>query len=171
MRRARHILVASKEEAEAILAELESDEGATFRALAKKKSIDTETNLRGGDLLYFTEDGRLVGKKGEEVAAINPTLAKAAFELPETGALSKPLDLGDGKWSVLELTGIRPERIQTLEQASRGISYKLWREERQGAIEQLIAKLRTELKPEVYPERADAIVLSPTDEPIEPPNQ
>jgi peptidyl-prolyl cis-trans isomerase C len=171
MRRARHILVASKEEAKAILAELESGEGATFRALAKQKSLDTETNVRGGDLLYFTEDGRLVGKKGEEAATINPTLAKAAFELRETGAVSKPLDLGDGKWSVLELTGIRPERIQTLEQASRGISHKLWREEREGAIDELLAKLRTELKPEVYPERADTIVLSPTDEPIEPPNQ
>jgi parvulin-like peptidyl-prolyl isomerase len=172
MRRARHILVASKEEAEATLVELESgEEGKTFRALAKRTSLDTETKLRGGDLLYFNEDGTLVGKKGEETAAINPTLAKAAFELPKTGAISKPLDLGDGKWSVLELTGIRPERVQTLEQASRGIRHKLWRAEREGALDKLMADLRAELKPEVYPERADAIVLAPSTEPIEPPNQ
>jgi len=171
MRRARHILVTSKEEAKAILLELES-KGTTFRALAKQKSLDTETNLRGGDLLYFTEDGKLVGKKeAAEGPAINPTLAKAAFALPKTGAISKPLDLGDGKWSVLELTGIRPERVQTLEQASRGIRHKLWREEREGALDKLIADLRAELKPEVYPERADAIVLAPSTEPIEPPNQ
>jgi len=172
MRRARHILVASKEEAEATLVELESGkEGTTFRALAKRTSLDTETKLRGGDLLYFNEDGTLVGKKGEEAAAINPTLAQAAFKLPKTGAISEPLDLGDGKWSVLELTGIRPERVQTLEQASRGIRHKLWRAEREAALDKLIADLRAELKPEVYPERADAIVLAPSTEPIEPPNQ
>jgi hypothetical protein len=169
MRRARHILVASEEEAEAILAELASDTDATFRALAKQKSLDTETNMRGGDLLYFTADGKLVGKEGAE--SINPTLAKSAFALASTGDLSKPLDLGGGKWSVLELTGIRPERIQTLEQATDLIRRKLWRTEREGALDKLMSDLRTELKPEIYPERMDAIVLEPSGAPIEPPNQ
>ena len=169
MRRARHILVASKEEAEGILEQLGSSKDTTFRALAKERSLDTETKLRGGDLLYFTEDGRLVGK--QDAAAINATLAKAAFELDKTGERSKPLDLGDGKWSVLELTGIRPERIQTLEQASDGIRRKLWREEREGALNELLADLRAELKPEVYPKRMDAIVLDPAGDSIEPRNR
>jgi len=168
MRRARHILVASKEEAEGILEQLGSGKDTIFRALAKERSLDTETKLRGGDLLYFTEDGHLVGK--QDGAAINATLATAAFELDKTGERSKPLDLGDGKWSVLELTGIRPERIQTLEQASAGIRRKLWREEREGALNELLADLRAELKPEVYPERMDAIVLDPAGDPIEPRN-
>jgi parvulin-like peptidyl-prolyl isomerase len=169
MRRARHILVASKEEAEEILTQLESDKSATFRALAKMRSLDTETKLRGGDLLYFTEDGKLVGKQNAE--AVNPTLAATAFKLQKTGALSKPLDLGDGKWSVLELTGIRPERVQTLEQASGGIRHKLWREEREAALAKLMTELRTELQPELYPERMNAIVLESPSEPIEPPHQ
>jgi len=169
MRRARHILVASEKEAEAILAELGTDTGATFRALAKQKSLDTETNMRGGDLLYFTADGKLVGKEGAE--SIYPTLAKSAFALASAGELSKPLDLGDGKWSVLELTGIRPERIQTLEQATNLIRRKLWRTEREGALDKLMSDLRTELKPELHPERMDAIILEPSGAPIEPPNQ
>jgi len=169
MRRARHILVASKEEAKDVLEKLESDKGVTFRALAKERSLDTETKLRGGDLLYFTEDGKLVGKEGG--AAINPTLATTAFKLETTGKLSKPLDLGDGKWSVLELTGIRPERVQTLEQASGRIRRTLWRQERENELKKLLIDLRAELKPEVYPERMDAIVLEPINEPIEAPNQ
>ncbi len=169
MRRARHILVASEEEAEEILTQLESDKSATFRALAKQRSLDTETKLRGGDLLYFTEDGRLVGKQNAE--AINPTLAATAFTLKKTGELSKPLDLADEKWSVLELTGIRPERVQTLEQASGGIRRTLWREEREAALAKLMAELRAELKPEIFPDRMNAIVLLPPIEPIEPPNQ
>ena len=122
-------------------------------------SQDTETKLRGGDLLYFTEDGSLVGKPDD--AAINLTLAKAAFKLETTGEVSKPLDLGDGKWSVLKLTGIRPERVQTLEQASSGIRQTLWRQAREKELETLLIDLRAELKPELYPERMDAIVLEP----------
>lgn len=169
MRRARHILVGSKAEAEEILQLLKSGKSQSFRELAKEKSLDAETKLRGGDLLYFTQDGALVGKPDAE--AIDTTLAKTAFELQKTGDLSKPLDLGDGKWSVLELTGIRPEKVQTAEQASAAIRRKLWREEREGALDKLMNDLRAELKPEVYPERMEAIVPEPAHEPIEPPNQ
>lgn len=169
MRRARHILVGSKDEAEEVRMRVESSEAGTFRALAKTLSLDTETNKRGGDLLYFTVDGSLVGKP--DSGMVNETLASAAFELRKTGDLTEPLDLGDGKWSVLELTGIRPEKVQTLDQADPVIRRKLWREEREGAIQQLINDVRVELKPEVFPERMNAIVLAPSDQPIEPPNQ
>ena len=169
MRRARHILVASKQEAKDILAQLGTGESATFRELAKARSLDTETKLRGGDLLYFTEDAKLVGKP--DGAQIDPTLAKAAFRLEKAGSSSKPLDLGDGKWSVLELTGIRPEKVQTREQAKEGIRRKLWRQEREAALTKLITDLRTELEPEVYPERMEAIVLEPANAPIEPASQ
>ncbi len=168
MRRARHILVASKAELEDVLAQLRTEQ-ATFRALAKEVSIDTETKLRGGDLLYFTEDGKLVGKK--DGGEIDATLAKAAFGLEKTADLSEPLDLGDGQWSVLELTGIRAERVQTVEQAGPGIRRDLWRVEREATLAKLIADLQTELQPEVYPERMDAIVLESAEAPIEPANQ
>jgi peptidyl-prolyl cis-trans isomerase C len=165
MRRARHILFASKPEAETVLVQIETKDG-TFRALAKKHSLDTETNLRGGDLLYFTSDAKLVGK--QDGAAIDATLAKVAFDLEETGALSKPIDLGDGQWSVVELTGIRPERIQTPKQAEAGIRRTLWREEREAALAKLMADLRAELNPEIFPERMNAIVLEPAEAPAEP---
>ncbi|MBW1831663.1 MAG: peptidyl-prolyl cis-trans isomerase [Deltaproteobacteria bacterium] len=168
MRRARHVLVASKAEGDDILALLAS-ESRTFRALAKERSLDTETKLRGGDLLYFTADGKLVGK--QDGAAVDATLAEAAFKLEKAGNVTKPLDLGDGQWSVLELTGIRPERVQTLEQASNAIRRTLWREEREAALAELMADLRAELEPQIYPERMDAIVLQAADPPIEPANQ
>ncbi len=158
MRRARHILVGTKKEAEEILATLKDDQTA-FRALAKERSLDTETKLRGGDLLYFTKDGSIVGK--EDAERINPTLVQAAFALEQTGDRSKPLDLGDGKWSVLELTGLRPERVQPLDQAEEAIRRKLWRQDREAALDKLMSDLRAELKPEVHPERLDAIVLEP----------
>lgn len=158
MRRARHILVASQAEAEDTLKILR-EESAQFRALAKERSLDTETNVRGGDLLYFTADGKVVGR--DQSGTIDATLAKAAFALEKTGDLAGPLDLGDGKWSVLELTGVRPERVQSLDKASSLIQRRLWREEREAALEALMTKLRVEVKPEVHPELLDAIVLKP----------
>jgi parvulin-like peptidyl-prolyl isomerase len=157
MRRARHILVGSEAEAREILELLRSEGGKSFRALAKERSLDSETKVRGGDLLYFTADGSVVGR--EASGAVDATLAKAAFSMKDNGDVSEPLDLGDGKWSVLELTGIRPERIQTLDQASGLIRRKLWRTEREGALEELIAKVRQEAKAEVHAERIEAIVL------------
>jgi len=154
MRRARHILVASKAEAEDILKTLKVSKETAFRALAKQLSLDTETNLRGGDLLYFTADGKVVGR--EASGTIDATLAQAAFSL------------GDGKWSVLELTGLRPERVQPLEKAGARIQRKLWREEREAALDALITKLRVELKPEIYPERMDVILLQAASAPPAP---
>lgn len=168
MRRARHILVGSKAEAEEVLKILRT-EAETFRAVAKNRSLDTETNVRGGDLLYFTAEGEVVGKEAE--VRIDATLAKSAFSLEKAGDIAGPLDLGDGKWSVLELTGIRPERVKDLERAAPMIRRKLWREEREGALEALVTKLRVELKPEVHPERLDAIVLTPGTGATEPPSQ
>ena len=168
MRRARHILVASEGEAKDVLAQLASNKGVPFSELAKHMSLDTETKLRGGDLLYFNEDGSLVGKP--DGAAIDLTLAKAAFKLETTGKMSKPLDLGDGKWSVLKLTAIRPESVQTLEQASGGIRRTLWSQRREDKLKKLLIELRAELTPEVYPERMDAIVLERVTKPVEAPS-
>ncbi|WP_340023130.1 peptidylprolyl isomerase [Paenibacillus sp. FSL K6-1096] len=65
--RASHILVKTKEEAEAIVKQLK--EGADFAALAKEKSADTGSKDNGGDLNFF--------KKGDMV----PEFSDAAFKL------------------------------------------------------------------------------------------
>ncbi len=166
MRRARHILVGSKKEAEEIREILTESEKSQFRKLAKERSLDGETNVRGGDLLYFTEDGKVVGRESSDT--VDPTLVKAAFALKKTGDLSEPLDLGDDKWSVVELTGVRPEQVQTLEQVSGAIRRQLWREERGAALDALLVELRTELQPEIHTERLDAIVLEKPESPKTP---
>ncbi len=50
--KARHILVATQEEAAAIIAELQA--GGDFAAIAKTKSTDTASGAQGGDLGWFT---------------------------------------------------------------------------------------------------------------------
>ncbi|MGC4026675.1 MAG: peptidylprolyl isomerase [Mesorhizobium sp.] len=64
---ARHILVKTKEEAEAIIKDL--DAGKKFEDIAKEKSTDPGSGANGGDLGYFSA-GQMV-----------PEFEKAAFEL------------------------------------------------------------------------------------------
>lgn len=169
-RRARHILVATRREAKEIIAEVKAGTNKTFGAIAKQRSLDTETKLRGGDLLYFTEQGRMVG--GADDAAVDAALVKAAFALEKKGDITeKPVDVGNEKWSVLQLTTIRPARVESLQDAGNGIRRRLWREGRKAALDKLLSDLRTELQPEVHPERMDAIVLDTRTGAIEPPNQ
>ena len=155
MRRARHILVGSEAEAREVRTLITSGQ-SEFEAMAKTRSLDAETNIRGGDLLFFTATGEVAGR--ESRGRIDPTLTAAAYALDQPGELSPPLDLGDEQWSVLELTGIRPARVRTLERAAAEIRSKLWRQEADHATEQLITALRAELQPEVHPERLDAVV-------------
>jgi foldase protein PrsA len=62
---ARHILVATQAEAEAILAQLR--EGADFGTLAQTYSLDVSTRDRGGDLGFFPR-GLLLAPELEEAA-------------------------------------------------------------------------------------------------------
>lgn len=62
---ARHILVATQQEAEAILAQLQN--GADFVTLAQTYSLDVSTRNRGGDLDFFPR-GLLLAPELEEAA-------------------------------------------------------------------------------------------------------
>jgi peptidyl-prolyl cis-trans isomerase C len=62
---ARHILVATQQEAEAILAQLQ--DGADFATLAQTYSLDVTTRDRGGDLDFFPR-GVLLAPELEEAA-------------------------------------------------------------------------------------------------------
>ncbi|RUS48084.1 peptidylprolyl isomerase [Cohnella sp. AR92] len=78
---ASHILLSTKEEAEAVLKQLK--EGADFAALAKEKSIDTGSAANGGDLGYFGK-----GKMNEQFET-------AAFAL-KVGEISDVVESPNG---------------------------------------------------------------------------
>lgn len=98
--RASHILVNTKEEADAILAQLKG--GADFAAIAKEKSLDTQSKDKGGDLGYF---GR-----GE----MDPDFEKAAFSLP-VGQLSDPVKTAYG-YHIIKVTDHKQAHEYTLDE-------------------------------------------------------
>lgn len=124
--RASHILVATKEEAEAVLASLKG--GADFATLAKEKSTDTGSKDAGGDLDFFakgvmeepfetaafalqngelssvveTSHGFHVIKRTDHKDAVTPTLDEKKEEIRET--------LADQQISTLSQTWLQEKR-------------------------------------------------------------
>ena len=105
--RARHILVNTAEEADQLIAELES--GADFAALARARSQDSSTGVNGGDLGYLPRGIVLV-----------PEVEEAAFSL-QAGQISGVVrsQLGYHIIEVIERDPDRPtssENLQLLQQ-------------------------------------------------------
>ena len=85
--RARHILVATEPEANAILAEIKK--GTDFAELARQKSKDPGAAAEGGDLGYFSKEQMV------------PEFAEVAFKL-EKGQLSDPVKTQFG-WHIIKV--------------------------------------------------------------------
>ncbi len=108
--RARHILVETEDEAKEVLEELEDDEDK-FAAIAKKKSLDKASAIRGGDLGYFTDDKMV------------DAFSKVAFELEE-GALSVPVETEFG-WHIIQVQDKRKVNIPPFEEVEQQIRDQL----------------------------------------------
>ena len=163
MVRASHILLADRERAAQLAAELREGDARAFRAAAREHSIDRETKLRGGDLRYFNDEGRAFNARDAEV---DQNIVAAAFRLHEVGdVVSEPVQIGEN-WSIIKLTGRRPAEHRSLEDSAQGIRLRLWRETRQEAIEDFVRGLRERYAPEVHDNRMAPIRLetSPTEE-------
>ncbi len=159
MRRASHVLCDSEQEARATLAEAVKVDQRGFSELAKKASKDVETKLRGGDLGYFSREPSKDSSEGQ----VHTALRKAAFELKTVGDTTSKIIAVDTQFSVLRLTGERPERHTALAEAEPSIRTRLWREKRSAAMTQLVENLRKKEKPETFPERVDLVKLDDMD--------
>ncbi len=118
---ASHILVATKEEAEAIRAELEK--GADFAETAKAKSTGP-TGPSGGALGWFGE-GRMVPEFEEAVKKLEP------------GQISQPVQTQFG-WHVIKLNDRRKAKAPELDQVRGELASELQR----AAVERKVSELR-----------------------------
>lgn len=98
--RARHIVVATVEEAEALVGEINA--GANMAELALERSLDPDTRLEGGDLGFFTRE--------EMIAPI----VRAAFATT-VGQVARPFRTELG-WHVLRVEDRRAEQPPTFEE-------------------------------------------------------
>lgn len=142
--RARHILVATGEEAEDIMTLLK--DGADFSRLARERSLDRATAPLGGEIGWFTR------------SMMTPALARVAFST-EPGELAPPFQTEFG-WHVLEVTGRRPTRSVPLEDVRGNIEEFL----RMRTIEQTVKELADESQVVYFrPEVRDGPASPPPD--------
>jgi peptidyl-prolyl cis-trans isomerase C len=153
MRRASQIVLDTREEALQVLPFAEKADARGFAELAKQSSKHLETKQQGGDLGYLTAQAE---PESAEAGVQHAAVRETVFALKQVGDTSKPIALGN-QFAIVRLTGERPERHASLEDAAPAIRAKLWREQRQRALDSLIAKLRARDKPEVHAERVQLI--------------
>jgi peptidyl-prolyl cis-trans isomerase C len=128
--RARHIVVKTKEEAEAIIKQLQA--GGDFAAIAKEKSLDGSKG-EGGDLGYFTKD------------AVVPAFWAAA-EAMKPGEVSKvPVETEFG-WHIIQVEDVRPVQAPPFDSVKEQLYSQLSRQ----IIAEELQKLREKAKVEKF---------------------
>ncbi|MFD0619478.1 peptidylprolyl isomerase [Paenibacillus sp. GCM10027629] len=128
--RASHILVKTKEEADAIEKELKG--GADFAALAKEKSTDTGSKVNGGDLNFFG--------KGQMV----PEFEEAAFKM-KVGEVSEPIKSQFG-YHIIKLTDKKEAVNPTLDDKKVEIKEQLTKQKISEMSNEYIQGLRDKAK-------------------------
>ncbi|WP_421790604.1 foldase protein PrsA [Hyphobacterium sp.] len=142
--RARHILVATEDAAEAIIGLAE--DGRDFAELAIQYSEDIATRVQGGDLGYFTRDGVLA------------EISDVAFSTAE-GEMAGPIQTEAG-WHVLLIIDRRAPEGPSFDEVRPSIVRFLTYE----TISTLVENLREETRIEVIA----ADLPEPAGEPAEP---
>lgn len=133
---ARHILVASEEEANNVIARLEA--GELFATLAAELSTDTGSAARGGDLGWFG------------LGVMVPDFEKVAFDLP-IGRVSDPVQSQFG-WHV----------IQVLGHEERGLSVEEFQQLKDSVFEEWLTSRRLQSDVELFDIWADRVPLEPS---------
>lgn len=129
--RARHILVESKEEAQAILKKLAG--GAKFEELAAQQKIDTTSAANQGDLGYFTQD-----------MMVEP-FAKAAFAMKKGEVSKEPVETQFG-WHIIKVEDRRKQPTPPFEEVAGQFRQVVAQE----IAEEVVGQLRKGAKVELF---------------------
>lgn len=146
---ARHILVATEDEAKALIAELKK--GAAFDKLAKEKSTDKASGAEGGDLGWF--------KKSDMVKEF----ADAAFNLKKGELSETPIKTQFG-YHVILVEDRRTAPPPALEELAEQIREELARE----AVTNRLDKMRSTAKVEKFNMDGSKTEAAPAAAPAKP---
>jgi len=144
---ARHILVASEDQAKKIIAELKA--GGSFEKLAAQYSTEPGAGARGGDLGFF--------KQGDMV----PEFATAAFAMKAGETSTTPVHTQFG-WHIIKVEERRTAPPPTLEQVHDEIRTKLIQAGVKKVVDQAMAQATVErFNMDGSPQRATDLAMPP----------
>jgi peptidyl-prolyl cis-trans isomerase C len=160
-----HVSVATKEEAEAILAEVgESPDVKEWGEIARERSLDKDTNLRGGNLGLLTE----AGETGEGERRVDPAIFRAADQVRDGEVVPEPVKVGN-KWSVVWRRQSVAASNRSLLAETPKIRATISDERVRAAVTQLLEQLRSTVT-EKNPELVGLVEVS-SDGSLEPPRR
>lgn len=145
--KASHILVKTKDEADALLAKIKG--GADFAEIAKKSSIDPGSAKNGGDLGWFSPSS-MVKEFGEAVA-----------KLEKGKVTDQPVQSQFG-FHIIKLEDVRNPTPPAL--TDNGVKQQIENIVKQKKIEKYLADLRKNAKVEVKPAATAAVSSSASSE-------
>ncbi|MFW6067136.1 MAG: peptidyl-prolyl cis-trans isomerase [Myxococcota bacterium] len=139
--RASHILISSESTARDVHSQLAKNPNDInlFRQLAEEHHEDEATEERFGDLGFFARPGE---GDPDESAEVPSAVAEAAFEIDRIGGIYPELVKTEAGRHIVKLTGRRAAMHRSLDQAKRSIQNRLWRQEREKAVDAFVTELR-----------------------------
>jgi hypothetical protein len=156
-RRASLIVVEREAEAKQLIAELKNGDRVRFDNVARERSRDLPSRQRGGDLGHFDREGKL----GADTVLAPRAVASAVFALRRQGDIHRRPIPVDGGFGIVMWTGENPGLQPTRAQLEPAIRDARASQRQQRDVDELVAKLHSELQPELHPEWLDAIALDP----------
>lgn len=156
------IVVGTKAEADAILAQIQTDPGYAsdpvegWSKLARAKSLDKGTAMRRGDLGFVRPDGSTPHRD----VAFPPEVYTALVDVGDGEVLSTPVQIGED-WLVLQRRGSVTTPERTLEQERKTIRGLLSQQKVKEVASGLVARLRAQHLRNHHPERVDVIEIDP----------
>jgi peptidyl-prolyl cis-trans isomerase C len=154
------ILVASADEAAAIIAEAQKDlTPKRWNELAREKSLDKATAMRGGNLGFVAPDG----STAEAGVKVDPALLVAAIEVKDAELVPRPVKEGD-RWAVVWRRQSMKAVARSLEQEGASIRQVLAHNKTEDRIKAVVANLRKDVVTEVQPEAVEQLDITSSGE-------
>jgi peptidyl-prolyl cis-trans isomerase C len=147
------ILFSTREDAVRTLQEVKAPRGTErWIELARERSIDKATAMRGGDLGFLSADGA----SSVPTVKVDPALFAAANKVKDGAVVSDPVAEGTD-FAVVWRRSTMPPVHRTLAEEAPAIRQVLVRQKTEQASRDLVASLRAAKGVEVHPEIAAAV--------------
>lgn len=151
------ILVATREEAEKLIGEFRKEELSPKRwnDLARDRSLDKSTSLRGGNLGFVLPDGAT----SDPEIKVDPRLVQAAEKVKDGELVPEPVAEGE-RWAVVWRRQSMKAVTRTLEQEAPAIRQVLAHQKAEARVKQLLEQLRKEHLKDYNPESVALLEVS-----------
>ena len=149
------ILCGSREDAASVLAEAKQS-GTVLRwnELARERSIDKATSLRGGNLGFIAPDG----SSNEPSVRVDPALFAAAARVKDGEFVPEPVKEGE-RFAVVWRRGTVPAVHRTMDDQTSAIRQILARKKLEEGTRTLLERLRADQKVEEHPQLIDLVEI------------